>query len=35
MESTKYASSTANVVAAAKDGGNNDGWYEIGNNLTQ
>lgn len=35
MESNKYASSTANVVAAAKDGGNNDAWYEIGNSLTQ
>ncbi|MFA5870719.1 MAG: type II secretion system protein [Candidatus Paceibacterota bacterium] len=35
MESNKYASSTANVVAAAKDGGDNDAWYEIGNSLTQ
>jgi len=35
MESNKYASSTANVVAAAKDGGNNENWYEIGNYLTQ
>jgi len=35
MESNKYASSTANVVANTKDGGNEAGWYEIGNNLTQ
>jgi prepilin-type N-terminal cleavage/methylation domain-containing protein len=35
MESNKYASSTANVVATAKDGGDNDAWYEIGNSLVQ
>ena len=35
MESTKYSSTSTGVMRAAADGGNNDSWYEIGNDLTQ
>lgn len=32
MESTKYGTGgSADVVSAAKDGGNDDQWYEVGN----
>lgn len=34
MESTKYSTGTANVVANTKDGGTSDSLYEKGNTLT-
>lgn len=31
MESTKFSSGSNNVEINSKDGGNNAGWYEVGN----